>query len=197
MTVNRHTALFATVTVVIGVVMTFFIPLRVDEAGINFIKGHEAFVPCPYYDQGRVPTIGYGMTHYHDHRRVTMDDRCLTRAEADFHLRRILSDYEYTVHDYVEINITQAQFNALTSFCYNVGINAFKRSNLLKRVNNNPTDPLIITEFYKWVYVKGRVSKGLTYRRQAEIELYFSEEFLFPDSEPVVSYFRPDTILIN
>lgn len=194
MTVNRHTVLFGVVTVVIGAVMTFFIPLKVDEAGINFIKGHEAFVPCPYYDQGRVPTIGYGMTHYHDHRRVTMDDRCLTRAEADFHLRRILSDYEYTVHSEVMESITQSQFNALTSFCYNVGIEGFKRSNLLSRVNDNPMHPKIIEEFYKWVYVKGRVSKGLIRRREAEIELYFSEPYLFPERDTVVSYFRPDLL---
>jgi lysozyme len=181
-------------TVVIGVVLTFFLPLKVNEQGIEFIRKHEAFASCPYRDQGGKPTIGYGLTYYFDGSPVTMRDKCLTKAEADFHLRRVLREYEWVVHDVVDKSLTQSQYNALVSFSYNVGTAAFERSGLLRRVNNDPTDPLIISEFMKWVYVKGRISKGLRYRRQAEIELYFSEPYLFKDEEPAVSYYRPDNV---
>lgn len=194
---NRKSALFGAVTVVIGVVLTFFLPLKMNEDGVEFIRKHEAFAACPYRDQGGVPTIGYGLTHYFDGSPVTMRDKCLTKAEADFHLRRVLREYEWTVHDAVDVSLTQSQYNALVSFTYNVGTASFERSGLLRRVNQNPTDPLIISEFMKWVYVKGRISKGLRYRRQQEIELYFSEPYLFKDEQPAVSYFRPDTIVIQ
>lgn len=170
---KRDAALFGVITIVLTAIATFFIPLKVDEAGVVFIKKHEAFVPCPYLDQGLVPTIGYGMTKYPMGDRVGMEDDCITIYEADYYLRHLLREYEYAVHSSVEQSITQNQYNALTSFCYNIGTKAFQRSGMLKRVNENPNDPYIVKEFYKWVYVKGKISKGLVKRREAEIELYF------------------------
>ena len=193
---KKQSFLLAVITLVIGLISVLFLPLKLDESGVDFIKKHEAFASCPYRDQGGKWTIGYGMTHYYDGSAVSGSDDCLGKSEADFHLRRILREYEWTVHDNVEVSLTQAQYNALVSFTYNVGVNAFERSGLLRRVNNDPTDPLIVKEFYKWVYVKGRVSRGLRYRREKEIELYFSQPYLFPEREPVVSYFKPDTLLI-
>lgn len=171
--IRKDRFIFGVITIVLAAVATFFIPLKVDEDGINFIKKHEAFVSCPYLDQGLVPTIGYGMTKYPQGDRVSLEDDCITIYEADYYLRHLLREYEYTVHSSVDTGLTQSQFNALTSFCYNIGVKAFQRSGMLKRVNENPNDPYIVKEFYKWVYVKGRISKGLVKRREAEIELYF------------------------
>lgn len=173
MAVTKTNFFLGVITVLLGVVVAIFVPLKVDEEGIVFIKKHEAFASCPYLDQGLVPTIGYGMTKYPQGDRVSLEDDCITIYEADYYLRHLLREYEYSVHSSVESSLTQSQYNALTSFCYNIGVKAFQRSGMLKRVNENPNDPFIIKEFYKWVYVKGRISKGLVKRREAEIDLYF------------------------
>ncbi len=66
------------------------------------------------------------------------------------------------------------QFDALVSFCYNVGPANLKSSTLLKKVNINPNDPTIKNEFLKWTKAGGKVLKGLVTRRTAEAELYFT-----------------------
>jgi len=61
----------------------------------------------------------------------------------------------------------------LVSLCYNVGAGAIKSSKLIKKVNENPNDPLIRNEFLKWNKSGGKVLSGLTKRRTAESDLYF------------------------
>ena len=67
------------------------------------------------------------------------------------------------------------QFDALVSFAYNVGVGNFAKSTLLKKVNANPNDPTIRSEFEKWNKANGRVLKGLVTRRKEEADLYFTK----------------------
>jgi lysozyme len=60
------------------------------------------------------------------------------------------------------------------SFAYNAGIGAFKASTLLRKVNVNPNDTAIRLEFMKWNKAGGKVLTGLTRRRSAEADLYFT-----------------------
>ena len=79
-------------------------------------------------------------------------------------------------HETQEMNLRQCQFDALVSFCYNVGGNAFSGSTLLKKVKANPDNPSIRDEFGRWIYAGGRVSSGLVNRREAEADMYFGED---------------------
>ena len=71
-------------------------------------------------------------------------------------------------------DISQSQFDALVSFAYNLGTGALQKSTLIKKVNANPKDVTIADEFLKWNKANGIVLAGLTKRRQAEANLYFS-----------------------
>ena len=75
--------------------------------------------------------------------------------------------------------LTQNQFDALVSFVYNEGEGNFKQSTLLKRVNENPSNPEIRDAFMMWtkVTVNGQKvdSAGLKNRRTAEADLYFTQ----------------------
>jgi lysozyme len=71
-------------------------------------------------------------------------------------------------------DITQNQFDALVSFAYNVGLEAFRKSTLLKKVNANPNDKLISNQFLRWNKSRGRVLQGLTNRRIEEARIYFA-----------------------
>ena len=74
-------------------------------------------------------------------------------------------------------DINQSQFDAMTSFTYNVGVGAFSESTLLK-YNNTEEWQMAADEFLKWVYADGEVLQGLVNRRETERSLYLSESSL-------------------
>lgn len=152
-------------------------PSEIGQAGLDLIKEFEGFESKPYIDPVGIPTIGFGATYYIGGQKVTMDDEPITETEAKLLLKEMLKPYESAVSKFVNSKINQNQFDALVSFAYNVGTMALKNSTLLKKVNQNPNQLTIGSEFAKWNKgtVKGKKVelKGLTRRRKAESDLYF------------------------
>lgn len=144
-----------------------------SKSGIDFIKRWEGFRSKPYRCQAGVATIGYGATYYEDGRRVAMTDSEITEVRAEMLLANLLKTYEKAVDSFTRDDLNQFQFDALVSFCYNVGVQALKDSTLLKKVNLDPNDKLISKEFMKWVNANKKRSEGLVKRRQKEAEYYF------------------------
>jgi len=70
--------------------------------------------------------------------------------------------------------VTQNQFDAPVSFCYNLGTGSLRSSTLLKKISKKQDDPAISTEFMKWVHAGGKVLKGLKRRGAAKTALYFT-----------------------
>ncbi len=109
--------------------------MKTSDKGLALIKSFEGFSARPYLCPAGVPTIGYGATYYPDGRRVTMQDKPVTEADATAMLRSMLASYEAGVSRYVLVPLTQGQFDALVSFAYNLGLSALKSSTLLRLVN--------------------------------------------------------------
>lgn len=147
---------------------------KIGKQGIEMIKSFEGLRLKAYRCSANVPTIGYGNTFYENGKRVTMTDPAITEARAEELLAWSLTKFEQWVDSYCIDTITQNQFDALVSFCYNLGPNNLKVSTLLKKVNKDPNDPTIKAEFMKWNKAGGRALKGLTRRREAEANLYFA-----------------------
>jgi lysozyme len=103
-----------------------------------------------------------------------MTDPAITPQKAEELLKFLIQSYEKDVDSFCRDDISQNQFDALASFAYNCGPRNLKSSTLLKKVNLNPNDPTIRAEFMKWNKGGGKVLAGLTKRRQAEADLYFS-----------------------
>lgn len=148
---------------------------HISQLGINLIKEFEGFRSKPYLCPAGVPTIGYGTTYYSKNHKVTLTDPQISEDLASELLMGNLSTYELAVDSYTIDTITQNQFDALTSFAYNLGTNALKNSTLLRKVNINPLDPSIRTEFMKWVNAGGKKLAGLVKRRESEAKLYFND----------------------
>lgn len=68
---------------------------------------------------------------------------------------------------------TQAQFDAMTSFAYNVGVGALEDSTLL-RLHKAGDFAGAQKQFARWDKAGGKVLAGLTKRRAAEAALYGS-----------------------
>jgi lysozyme len=147
---------------------------KIASKGLDLIKSFEGLRLKPYLCSANVPTIGYGNTFYENKAKVTLKDSAITEQRAVELLAWSLKGFEQYVDSYCVDTITQNQFDALVSFCYNLGPANLKSSTLLKKVNANPNDPTIRAEFLKWNKAGGRALAGLTRRRTAEADLYFS-----------------------
>lgn len=150
---------------------------RTTGAGIRLIKRFEAcklkWYVCP---AGRW-TIGYGTTEglLGGVTREALP-RGIDAAAADHLLRRALAQiFEPAIERLVEVPITSYQFDALTSFTYNVGVGNFRRSTLRDKVLARDFDAAA-EEFSRWIYADGKVWKGLVKRREAERSMFEGEE---------------------
>lgn len=144
------------------------------EKALSIIKKYEGCVLHAYPDpaSGGDPwTIGWGNTQYHDGTPVKKGDK-ITQEHADALLYHWVMLFMKSVKGFVKSDINDNQLAALTSFAYNCGLAALRRSTLLKKVNKNPMDPEIGKEFQKWVKASGKVFNGLVRRRIAEYQLY-------------------------
>jgi len=148
--------------------------MKLNQQGYKFIAKHEGLRLKPYLCPAKIPTIGYGNTYYPNGKRVTLLDDPITKEQA-FEMFKIIADrFGKRVDDLVTSKINQNQFNALVSFCYNVGTGNFMKSTLLKKVNADPNDFDIRLEFAKWNKAGGVKSNGLVNRRSEESALYYT-----------------------
>lgn len=139
--------------------------MNISENGINLIKQFEGLKTQAYLCQAKVWTIGYGHTL-----GVKQGDVC-TISEASDLLKEDILIFEKSLNNLVLVPLNQNQYDALICFIFNIGCGNFKKSTLLKLLNNADYNGAA-AEFCKWIYVKGKVSEGLRRRRIAEKELF-------------------------
>jgi len=145
----------------------------------QLVKHFESLFLRAYLCPANVPTIGYGTTIYPDGRKVKIGETC-TIEQAEVFLQYDLKYFNQRVDALAIDSINQNQFDALVSFCYNVGSKNLQDSTLLKIVNTNPNDnENIAAQFARWNKGGGKVLKGLTRRRKAEAYLYTTGELNF------------------
>lgn len=148
--------------------------MQVDKAGLELIKEFESFRSKAYLDSASIPTIGYGTITYSDGLVVKLGDT-ITKEAAEKALLEHVRGIDFQMNTLIKVSVTQNQYNALTSFVYNLGIGAFQKSTLLKRLNDRMYGAAA-DQFLAWdkAKVKGKLIqiKGLTIRRQKEKELF-------------------------
>lgn len=136
-------------------------------AGLALIKQFEGLRLKAYLCPAKVWTIGYGSTGAHVRAGLT-----ITEAEAEALLRKDLARFEAAV-DAATATASQREFDAMVSFAFNVGIQAFNRSTILQKHRAGDYGGAA-AEFARWNKAGGRVLPGLSRRRAAEAALYAS-----------------------
>lgn len=146
--------------------------MKISQAGIDLIKRFEGLKLEAYHDGGGVLTIGYG----HTGPDVVIGEK-IDQSGAEKLLAKDLERFEHGVSSWVDVSLTQNQFDALVSFSFNAGLTAFQSSTMLRKLL--ALDYVgAASEFARWNHVQGKVLPGLTARRAAEREL-----FLTPDPQ--------------
>jgi lysozyme len=142
----------------------------------NRTKQRESLRLSPYRDDNASTTaieysIGYG------HQIQSADAwmmNGITEAQADDIFNRDAEKIEIAIAKSVTVPLNQNQFDALWDFTYNVGIDAFYHSTLLKKINSNAGADEIRAEFERWIYAGNVFNQGLKDRRTEEINTYFA-----------------------
>jgi lysozyme len=121
-----------------------------------------------YVCAGGKLTIGVGST-----RNVT-EGMVITNAEADSRLHDDIMIAIDAIKRNVKVPLTDNQAAALCSFIFNLGEGNFKKSTLLKKLNEGDYDAVPI-ELARWNKAGGKVLRGLVARRAAEAALWSSD----------------------
>jgi lysozyme len=145
--------------------------MELNALGKAFLHNEEGLRLTAYKDQIGKWTIAFGNTYMLDGSPVKEGDK-LTMAQANELFAAKIKDYEAAVNKGVKVALTQNQFNALTSFCYNVGTSAFSNSTLLKKVNAKSPAEEIEIQFNLWKKGGGKVLPVLVARRKREFALF-------------------------
>lgn len=139
--------------------------MQYSKTGYDLTKQFEGCRLEAYQDGGGVWTIGFGHTHH------VREGDVITQDQADGYLMADISDAQDAVNDYVEVRIAQGMYDALVDFTFNCGVNAFKTSTLLKKLNRGDFSGAC-DELDRWVYDNGVRIAGLARRRDAEQEMF-------------------------
>ena len=157
--------------------------MQMSDHGRGLLTQWEGFITKPYDDGVGVLTIGVGHALTPDEKSSGMlsingsqvpyaggisNDQVQALLASDLH------KYEDALNDSIAVDLTQNQFDALVSFCFNIGINGFQGSSALKDVNNSAFDA-VPDDLRKWEKAGGVFNQGLANRRENEIKLWLGQ----------------------
>ena len=146
--------------------------MKISREGVKFVEFNEGLKLKAYKDLAGVLTIGYGHTGPEINK-----DMEITQEKAEELLKKDLIKAIKAVNQSVKVSLTQNQFDSLVDFVFNVGEGAFKKSTLLKHLNEGEYGPAA-DEFLRWVYAGGKQIKGLGERRKREKEFFECDDCL-------------------
>uniref|UniRef100_UPI0005525886 lysozyme n=1 Tax=Bartonella florencae TaxID=928210 RepID=UPI0005525886 len=92
---------------------------KIPTEGLELIKQWEGLRLEAYRDVACIWTIGYGHTS-NAGQPLVKKGMCITKEQAEDILCEDLKQFEKTVEETVTVPLTDCQFAALVSFCYNV-----------------------------------------------------------------------------
>ncbi|WP_455474747.1 lysozyme [Bartonella sp. B30(2025)] len=143
---------------------------KISKEGFALIKQWEGLRLQSYQDATGIWTIGYGHTS-NAGKPFVHKNMSITERTAEEILFQDLKQFEKAVDQAVAVSLTDEQFAALVSFCYNVGIKAFCNSTLLRKLNKGDYEAVPF-ELQKWTKAGGKRLQGLVNRRAAEAGLW-------------------------
>ena len=172
---------------------------QLSKDGVRFIAGFEGFRPYLYNDQGGHCTIGYGHLVHRGKTNGTEPEefrRDITEQRGRELLQQDAAGHGAAVAKSVRVLLTRHQFDALVSFCFNVGAGAFEGSTLLKKLNAGQHDA-VPQELLRWTKTGGKESAGLKRRRKAEGDLFQNGNYGFQPDQPEVRPAPPPVVTIT
>jgi lysozyme len=165
------------------------IPMKMTEEGLALIREAEGFRGRAYRDAVGVWTIGFGHTSAAG-APVVREGDVIARERGEEILARDVNVFADGVEKLVKPVLSGAQFSALVSFAYNVGLRNFKSSGVLAAVNAHDF-AAVPRRLALWNKAGGRVLPGLVKRRAAEAALFMKGNLVAAPAPVDVPMGRP------
>ena len=144
--------------------------MNTSAEGIALIKKFEGCELKAYQCSAGVWTIGYG------HTKDVEEGDTISKDQAEEMLVEELHEYENYVNEYVNVALSQNQFDALVSWVYNLGPANLTASTMLKVLNSGEYED-VPAQMKRWNKAGGKVLEGLIRRREAEACLFVGKEW--------------------
>lgn len=157
---------------------------------IYYVKGIEGFAPNIYRDEVGVRTLGYGMTGGELNGISTPLSETAATAYLTNNFNRDYYTPVYNILNHYNKKPLQREMDAFVSFAYNLGVECFRNSTVLKAYLNGASSSQMRQEFAKYCHAGGVVSKGLVRRRDEEWKIFSgsSEKVGGYNCRPEISY---------
>jgi lysozyme len=146
---------------------------QATKAAIELIKRFEGFRRRAAELPDGSWTIGYG------HTRTARRGAEITESDADALLIYDLSAVVKAINEWVFSPLTQNQFDALAAFAFNIGLANFRRSSVLRRLNEGAhLQAACAMEMWRTADFEGEriVIDALVRRRSAEMALFLTPQ---------------------
>jgi len=148
--------------------------VNVSERGIKLIRHHEGVRNRPYRCPAGLWTVGVGHLIGDGKSLPKSWDRLFTKEEIDGILKRDLQRFERGVLKMLpNVPLRQHEFDALVSFCFNLGLGTFQRSTLRQALLRGDKKAAMAS-LIKYCRAGGKILRGLQIRRLDEKALFES-----------------------
>ena len=146
--------------------------MNVSKAGIALIKHHEGVRNRPYRCPANLFTVGVGHLIGDGKSLPESWNRTFTEAEIDGLLKSDLRRFELGVHKMLpNVPLRQHEFDAIISFCFNLGLGCFQRSTLRQALLRGDKKAAM-ESLVKYCRAGGKILRGLQIRRLDEKALF-------------------------
>jgi len=152
--------------------------MHLSDEGYALLEKMEGFSPELYSLKDGGFTIGFGF--FVPYGEAAKWSKGVTLEEAERIIREKMPAYEDQVKQYINVPLTQTEFDALTMLAYNLGGFA-KATSIVNDINSGGDFGMLQRDWMRFVHSKApNVMKGLMNRRKDELrvrnEMYYQPE---------------------
>jgi len=149
--------------------------MHLSDAGYLLLEKLEGFSPELYSLKDGGLTIGFGF--FVPYSEARMWDKGITLEKAERMIREKVPTYEDQVKQYINVPLTQEEFDALTMLAYNLG-GFSKATSIVKDINGHADFDKLRSDWMRFVHSKAPgVMKGLMNRRRDEMAVRNASDY--------------------
>jgi lysozyme len=146
--------------------------VKASKEVIKLIKHHEGVRAKPYKCPAGLWTVGVGHLIGDGKTLPTEWNKTFTNEEIDGILAADLRRFELGIHKMLpNVLLRQHEFDAILSFCFNLGLGCFQRSTIRQALLRGNKEQAM-ESLVKYCRAGGKILKGLQNRRLDEKRLF-------------------------
>lgn len=139
--------------------------MKISSQGLKALSAREGIRTHAYRDTRGIWTIGVGHTSAAGPPNVSEGTTLTLQQVLDLFAKDV-ARYENTVNRAIKVDLTQNQFDALVSICYNIGVGAFAGSSMVRDINAGASRSTIDADILKWNKPSEIISRRESERKQ-------------------------------